>query len=68
MSFEDTRFRVVVNDEERYSIWPLDRELPSGWKAEGFEGLRQDCSDHIQSIWRDMRPTSLDRSMDERGD
>ena len=27
--------RVVVNAEEQYSIWPLDRELPQGWFEAG---------------------------------
>ena len=30
----ETRQRaVVVNDEEQYSIWPTDRELPAGGTA-----------------------------------
>lgn len=30
---EDTRdYNVVVNDEEQYSIWFSNRELPLGWK------------------------------------
>ena len=24
---------VVLNDEEQYSIWPADRDLPPGWRA-----------------------------------
>jgi uncharacterized protein YbdZ (MbtH family) len=24
-------YRVAVNDEEQYSIWPVDQDLPPGW-------------------------------------
>ncbi|MEV4379155.1 MbtH family NRPS accessory protein [Streptosporangium sp. NPDC049644] len=52
-------FLVVLNDEEQYSIWPADRELPAGWRAEGFEGGREDCLAHIDEVWTDMRPLSV---------
>ena len=50
---------MVVNDEEQYSLWPLDRPLPDGWRAEGFAGGRQECLDHIDEVWTDMRPRSV---------
>ena len=34
---------VVVNDEEQYSIWPADRELPAGWRPDGFTGTEEEC-------------------------
>lgn len=51
--------RVVVNHEEQYSIWWADREPPEGWRPTGFEGSRQECLDHIEKVWTDMRPLSL---------
>jgi MbtH protein len=57
-------YRVVCNDEEQYSIWPADRELPPGWHAEGTTGSRTECLDHIGRVWTDMRPASLRRRMD----
>jgi MbtH protein len=61
MSFdsEDTTFRVVINHEEQYSIWPDYLEMPSGWKEIGITGNRKTCLDHIESAWVDMRPRSL---------
>lgn len=56
---------VVVSDEGRYSIWPDYREIPWGWRAEGFAGPRQACLDHIEKVWTDMRPLSLRRAMGE---
>ncbi|GAA0421705.1 MbtH protein [Acrocarpospora corrugata] len=52
-------YQVVVNEEEQYSIWPADREPPPGWRADGTEGLKNDCLAHINTVWTDMRPRSL---------
>ncbi len=69
MSWDDRdsepRYKVVVNDEEQYSIWPADRENALGWKDEGTQGTKQDCLDHIEEIWTDMRPLSLRKKMEE---
>ncbi|MEU0937719.1 MbtH family protein [Embleya sp. NPDC005971] len=51
--------RVVINDEEQYSVWATDRDLPAGWRAEGFTGTRPDCLAHIDRVWTDMRPRSI---------
>jgi MbtH protein len=56
---DDRTYRVVLNDEEQYSIWWADREPPAGWRAEGIEGTRDECLAHIGEIWTDMRPRSL---------
>ena len=60
---DDAVYRVVHNDEEQYSIWWADRDLPSGWTAEGTTGSRQECLDHIAQVWTDMRPKSLREQM-----
>ncbi|WP_309110516.1 MbtH family protein [Actinosynnema sp. CA-248983] len=52
-------FLVVVNNEEQYSVWFADRDLPLGWRAEGKTGTRQECLDHIAEVWTDMRPRSV---------
>lgn len=52
-------YKVVVNHEEQYSIWPIDRENPSGWKDAGFSGTKAECLAHIEEVWTDMRPLSL---------
>ncbi|CAL9517194.1 MbtH family NRPS accessory protein [Saccharothrix sp. NPDC042600] len=52
-------FLVVVNNEEQYSVWFADRDLPLGWRAEGKTGTRQECLDHIAAVWTDMRPRSV---------
>lgn len=61
----DHRFIVVVNDEEQYSIWAADRDLPAGWHTAGFEGTKEECLAHVDSVWTDMRPRSLRLAMSE---
>lgn len=51
-------YSVVVNDEEQYSIWPRVRPLPLGWQAEGTSGSREECLQHIDEVWTDLRPRS----------
>ncbi|MFD0306395.1 MbtH family protein [Streptomyces sp. NPDC127119] len=56
------RYAVVVNDEQQYSLWPTTKNLPAGWTPTGFEGHRQECVDHIDEVWTDMRPRSVRES------
>lgn len=53
------RYRVVRNDEEQYSIWHADRDLPPGWYEGGMVGDHDACIAHIETVWTDMRPRSL---------
>jgi MbtH protein len=54
-------YRVVVNQEEQYSLWPVHKELPAGWKDAGKQGLKTECVAFIEEVWTDMRPLSLRR-------
>ena len=58
-------FRVVVNDEEQYSVWAADRDLPTGWSECGKRGTREECLAHIRQVWTDMRPLSLRKRMEQ---
>jgi MbtH protein len=60
---DDTTYRVVVNDEEQYSIWVAERELPLGWRDVGKIGTKAVCLAHIEQVWTDMRPLSLQKQM-----
>jgi len=63
---EDTTiYKVVINHEEQYSIWPADRDNPLGWKDVGKQGLKRECLDYIKEVWADMRPLSLRKKMAE---
>ena len=52
-------WRVVVNHEEQYSVWPADREPPAGWRGTAMAGTREECIAHIVTVWTDLRPLSL---------
>jgi MbtH protein len=57
---EDTAiYKVVVNSEEEYSIWPVERENPLGWREVGKSGSRAECLAYIKEVWTDMRPLSI---------
>ena len=62
---DSTIYKVVMNDEEQFSIWPADRENALGWRDARKSGSKQDCLDYIKSVWIDMRPLSLRRSMEQ---
>ena len=51
--------RGATNHEGQYSIWPALKAIPDGWTAEGMEGPKARCLDHIDRVWTDMRPRSL---------
>ena len=53
------RYKVVVNDEEQYSIWPAGRDNAPGWRDTGVAGDEPHCLAHIEQIWQDMRPRSV---------
>jgi len=63
---EDTTvYKVVVNHEEQYSIWPAYKEIPLGWKDVGKSGFKPECLAYIKEVWTDMRPLSLRKKMEE---
>ena len=62
---DNTLYKVVVDHEERYSIWPEDRETPLGWKDVGKSGSKQECLAYIEEVWTDMRPLSLRKKIEE---
>jgi MbtH protein len=58
-------YKVVINHEEQYSIWPADRENPLGWRDAGKSGAKAECLAYIKEMWTDMRPLSLRKQMDK---
>jgi MbtH protein len=63
---ESRTYKVVLNHEEQYSIWPYGRENAPGWRDEGTSGTRDECLAHIEEVWTDMRPLSLRIRMAEQ--
>ena len=63
---EDGVFRVLVNHEEQYSIWPEWKAIPVGWRDVCVLGDKKVRLDYIEKTWTDMRPLSLRRFMDDK--
>jgi MbtH protein len=61
---DGTPYKVVVNHEEQYSIWPAQRANPPGWRDAGQSGSKEECLSYIKDVWTDMRPLSLRRKME----
>jgi MbtH protein len=62
---DNTIYKVVVNHEEQYSIWPADQEPPKGWRGVGKSGSKAECLAYVKEVWTDMRPLSLRKKMEE---
>ena len=58
---DETIYKVVVNRDEQYSIWPAHRENATGWYDVGKTGTKAECLDYIKQVWTDMRPLSPER-------
>ncbi|WP_045875183.1 YqcI/YcgG family protein [Pseudofrankia sp. DC12] len=56
-------FKVVVNQEQQYSVWPQERRNALGWFDTFVTGTRSECLDSIELAWGDLRPRSLRRRM-----
>ena len=63
---DDARYQVLRNDEDQYSLWPADLDVPAGWYQAGKEGTKEECSDYVDEVWTDMRPRSLRERMDAK--
>jgi MbtH protein len=59
MSSDEPYYRVVVNDEGQFSLWPLHKEPALGWRDAGTAGSRTECLAEIKRVWTDLRPKSL---------
>jgi MbtH protein len=61
---DNVKYKVLLNQEEQYSIFPADRENPLGWKDAGKSGSKTECLVYIKEVWTDMRPLSLRKKME----
>lgn len=67
-TIDGDRFKVLLNDEGQYSIWPALKDIPNGWMDAGFEGDKAQCTEYIDKTWTDMRPLSLQHAMNDAGE
>lgn len=61
----DGTYLVLVNAENQHSLWPEAVDVPAGWTLAFGPAGRQDCLDHVEANWTDMRPKSLADAMDD---
>jgi MbtH protein len=54
---DQTIYKVVVNHEEQYSIWPADRENPLGWRGVDKQGPKEERLEYIKQVWTSVKPT-----------
>lgn len=63
----DSLYTVLVNDEGQHSLWPDFVDVAAGWAVVHGPAARQDCLEHIETNWTDMRPKSLVERMERTG-
>lgn len=63
---DKTIYKVVVNHEEQYSIWPAHKPNPAGWRDADKTGLKPECLAYVNEVWTDMRPLSLRKKMEQQ--
>jgi len=61
---DERTWKVLVNHEEQYSLWPAEKEIPAGWRDTGQNGSKEACLQFVREVWTDMRPLSLRKAMD----
>lgn len=62
---DGTTYKVVVNQEEQYSVWSAEKKNPLGWTDTGKVGSKTECLAYIKTVWTDMRPLTLRKKMDQ---
>lgn len=61
---DSSEMKVLINDEEQYSLWPTYLTTPSGWRDTGVAGSKEECLEYVKESWTDMRPKSLRKQME----
>ena len=56
---DTTIYKGVINHEEQYSIWPVNRTIPTMLKDANKKGTRKECLEYIEEVWTDA--TGLQR-------
>lgn len=62
----DELYKVLINIEEQYSFWPINKNIPLGWKETGAIGTKEECDEYVRRVWLDTRPLSLKLAMEEQ--
>lgn len=60
-------YRIVVNDETCFAIWPAGVAMPPGWVVTGFTGSALACLRQVAELWRN-RDHELDSDAPDAAD
>lgn len=60
---ENGTFQVLVNDEDQHSLWPVFKDVPTGWRVVFGPASRSEALDYVDTHWTDLRPKSLRDAM-----
>jgi MbtH protein len=63
LTIDGDLFKVLVNTEGQYSLWPAKKPAPNGWQETTFTGSKAECAAYVDENWKDMRPLSLQKAM-----
>jgi MbtH protein len=63
---EEGAFKVLVNGEGQFSLWPSFADVPPGWEIRLDDAGRAECLAYVEEHWTDMRPKSLVAAMAAR--
>ncbi|WP_437728253.1 MbtH family protein [Sorangium sp. So ce861] len=48
-------YRVVVDHEKQYTVCPVERAIPRGWREAGKQGSVMECLAYIDQAWERLR-------------
>jgi uncharacterized protein YbdZ (MbtH family) len=57
-------YRVIVNDEGCYCIWPREIAVPLGWTTTGFSSTGEVALNQVAELWRAKIAMGLERDAD----
>ncbi|MFJ8238872.1 MbtH family protein [Bacillus tropicus] len=49
-------YKVLINEEGQYSLWPAFLDVPIGWNVVCEEASRQSCLEYVEYNWKDLNP------------
>lgn len=50
-----TEFKVIVDTQAKYSVWPEDLDPPLGWSETEASGSLMACLAYISEVWSERR-------------
>jgi MbtH protein len=55
-------YKVLMNRDAKFSVWPASRAIPVGWRHAGMTALKPECFAFIKSMWGIKPPGSRSKA------